>query len=91
MRVITRYMKIPKIWRICVQQLKKDYCYTSLSMDYLKLRKLCCDSLNNYKIVQIKNYHSTFYRNRTKVIIFKKIFQGMRIKECFGPNVNVRV
>jgi len=81
MRVITRYMKIPKIWRICVQQLKKDYYYTSLSIDYLKLRKLCCDSLNNYKIVQIKNYHSNFYRNRTKIFIFKKY--RLREKKIF--------
>ena len=77
----TRCMKIPKIWRICVQQLKKDYYYTPLSINYLKYRKLCCDPLNNYKIVHIKNYHSNFYRNRTKIIVFKKY--SLREKNTF--------
>jgi len=62
-------MIIPKIWKICVQQLEKNYYYTPLSLKKLN-RKGVNTIKNKYKIVFVANY----YKNKSKIIIFKDYY-----------------
>ena len=62
-------MIVPKIWRICMQQLEKGYYYTPLSLKRLN-RKSLKTIKNKYKIVFVAN----FYKNKSKIIIFKDYY-----------------
>jgi len=59
-------MKVPKIWRICMQQIEKNYYYTPLSLKNLSRKSL----KNKYKVVFVANY----YKNKSKIIIFKDYY-----------------
>ena len=62
-------MIVPKIWRVCIQQLHQNYYYTSLSLK--KLNKKSSKSIKNkYKIVVVDN----FYKDKLKIIIFKDYY-----------------
>ena len=59
-------MKVPKIWRICMQQIEKNYYYTPLSLKNLSRKSL----KKKYKVVFVANY----YKNKSKTIIFKDYY-----------------
>ena len=62
-------MIVPKIWRVCIQQLHQNYYYTSLSLK--KLNKKSSNSIKKkYKIVFVDN----FYKDKSKIIIFKDYY-----------------
>ena len=62
-------MIVPKIWRVCIQQLHQNYYYTSLSLK--KLNKKSSNLIKyKYKIVFVDN----FYKDKSKIIIFKDYY-----------------
>tara|TARA_Y100000389_G_scaffold92236_1_gene88854 strand:- start:777 stop:1025 length:249 start_codon:yes stop_codon:yes gene_type:complete len=62
-------MIVPKIWRICMQQIEKNFYYTPLSLKNLNKKRVKTIK-NKYKIVFVANY----YKNKSKIVIFKDYY-----------------